>query len=150
MSITRFDPFAELTRMREELDGTLGRMFPRTRGGGGDWLPLADVTRHDGAMRIALDLPGLKPEDVKVEITDNQLCVSGERHEEHEETREGVYSRERSFGSFTRTFTLPAGTSASAIEAEFADGELRITIPLPTDTAPRTVEVKTREVATAA
>jgi HSP20 family protein len=92
-----------------------------------------------------MDLPGLKRDDVSVVVTNDVLTVSGERREEHEETRDTWYSRERAFGAFSRSVTLPPGTDPAKVVAEFEDGVLEVRIPgAHPPREPRTVEVKQR------
>jgi HSP20 family protein len=77
------------------------------------------------------DLPGLKRDDVKVELTEGLLTISGERKEEKEEKREGYYRSERSYGSFFRQIPLPEGAKTDTAKAEFNDGVLEITMQAP-------------------
>jgi HSP20 family protein len=78
-----------------------------------------------------IDLPGVKRENVTVEVTDGQLLVSGERKQEIEEKKENVYRTEREYGSFYRAVPLPEGVKPEEVKATFADGVLEVTVPLP-------------------
>jgi HSP20 family protein len=80
-------------------------------------------------------------EDVKLEIEDNVLTVSGERAAEHTEGEQGFYRLERAFGSFSRSLTLPKGVDGDAVSASFADGVLEVRIPKPAQIKPRRVEI---------
>jgi HSP20 family protein len=93
-----------------------------------DWSPEIEVRQKDGEFIVRTDLPGLKKDDVKVELTDNLLTISGERKEEKEEKREGYYRSERSYGSFYRQIPLPEGAKTDTATAEFTDGVLQITM----------------------
>ena len=84
-------------------------------------------------------------DDVKVEIDGSQLVVSGERADEHEETREGFYSRERRTGSFVRSFALPPNALDADVSAEFKDGVLRVTVPLGEERSVRQIPVRRTE-----
>src|SRR5690242_13746602 len=99
-------PFSMMRRFNDEMD----RLFRGGREGeSGMWMPSIDVREKDNQLLINADLPGLNPNDVKVEATDEGLCISGERKREHEEQREGYYRSERSYGSFCRLVPLPEG-----------------------------------------
>lgn len=111
-----------------------------------DWVPKIDVLRHNGELSIRADLPGMKKEDVKVELTDEALTLSGERKEEKEETREGFYRSERSYGSFYRFIPLPEGVKTDTATAEFHDGVLEVKMQAPkSELHGRLLEIKTPE-----
>ncbi len=108
----------------------------------GKWTPQIEVLHNNGKLTVRADLPGLTKDDVKVEITDDLLTISGERKEEKEETREGFYRSERSYGSFYRQIPLPEGAQTENAAATFANGVLEITIPAPeVATATRKIEI---------
>jgi HSP20 family protein len=102
----------------------------------GDWMPQIEVLQNNGKFMVRADLPGLTKDDVKVEITDDLLTISGERKEEKEEKREDFYRSERSYGSFYRQIPLPEGAETENAAATFANGVLEITIPAPKVAAP--------------
>ncbi|WP_374033619.1 Hsp20/alpha crystallin family protein [Bdellovibrio bacteriovorus] len=93
---------------------------------GFDFSPSVDVEEKDNAYLVSADLPGMKKEDIKVELNDNILTISGERTRETKS--EGHYS-ERSYGRFQRSFTLPVKVLTEKIEAHFEDGVLHLTLP---------------------
>ena len=148
------DPFAMLKQMTAELD----RVFDQPIGSGwwpplrrtltrqepADWVPEVDVFERDKRLVTKVDLPGMKKEDVKVEVTDGHLTISGERRSETEEKKDNVYRCERSYGSFYRAVPLPEGVKLEDVKATFADGVLEVSIPLPdkTETRPRTVPIE--------
>ena len=148
------DPFAVLRQMTSELDRVFEQPFgtafrwPSIRAiafpGGESWAPQIDVFERDNRLVTKVDLPGLKKEDVKVEITDGQLAVSGERHSETKEEKDNVYRCERSYGSFYRAVPLPDGAKLEDVKATFADGVLEVSVPLPAkaDAKPRIVAVE--------
>jgi HSP20 family protein len=108
----------------------------------GEWMPQVEVVQNNGKLTVCADLPGLTKDDVKVEITDDFLTISGERKEEKEEKREGFYRSERSYGSFYRQIPLPEGAKTENAVATFANGVLEITIPTPeVATATRKIEI---------
>jgi HSP20 family protein len=111
-----------------------------------DWVPKIEVRQHNGQMTVRADLPGLTKDDVKVEITDESLTISGERKEEKEEKREGYYRSERSYGSFYRRIPLPQGVNGDKATATFNDGVLEITMPV-TQSEPRGRRLEIKEAA---
>lgn len=126
------NPFAVMRRMSEEMDRTFGRFYGE--GGGnrsGSWLPAIDVNERDGQLQVHAELPGLKPEDVKVEVTNDALIIQGERRYEHEEGQGQSYRSERRYGQFYREIPLPEGANAEQARAQFRDGVLEINIPVP-------------------
>jgi HSP20 family protein len=97
-----------------------------------NWLPGIDVFEKDNRVVTKIDLPGLKKEDVKVEVTDGRLTISGERKTEAaEEKKENFYRCEREYGSFYRAVPLPDGVTFEDIKATFADGVLEVSFPVP-------------------
>jgi HSP20 family protein len=93
-----------------------------------EWAPAIDVVAKDGDLVLRAELPGLKQEDVDITLHDNVLTVSGERKAEQEEERSGYYVRERRYGSFSRSLTLPQGVDESKIHARYEDGVLEVTV----------------------
>lgn len=148
------DSFALLRRMTSELDkafeAPFGAGFPWPSFRGFElpervnWAPEIDVFERDNRLITKIDLPGMKKEDVKVEVTDGQLVVSGERKAETEEKKDNVYRCERSYGSFYRSVALPEGAKLEDVKASFADGVLEVSVPLPAiaETKPRTVKIE--------
>ena len=95
------------------------------------WSPAVEVRERDGKLEVVADLPGIKESDVKVEVTDEGLVIQGERKSEHEENRGGLYRSERSYGQFYRLIPLPETANIDQARAEFRNGEMRVTIPVP-------------------
>jgi len=138
-SLTRWEPFAELGELRSRFD----RMFDElTDGRQRAWTPAIDVVRDNGNLVVRADVPGIKPEEVKIEIEDDILTVSGEHEERKEEKDKHFLRRERRYGSFSRTMALPAGVDAKKIKAKTHDGVVEVTIPLPKEAGKEKVEIK--------
>ena len=135
------DAFAMLRQMTSELD----RMFEgfewpafkwpslgdRPALEAATWFPEIDVFAKDNRLVTKVDLPGLKKEDVKVEVADGWLTISGERKTESEEKKEDFYRIERQYGSFYRSVPLPDGAKLEDVKATFTDGVLEVSVPLP-------------------
>jgi HSP20 family protein len=105
------------------------------------WAPEIEVFDRAGQYVVRADLPGLKKDDVRVEVTDNALILEGERRKEHEERKEGFYRSERSYGRFSRAIPLPEGVDTEDVKAEFKDGVLEVRLP-----APRRQQQKRRQI----
>ncbi len=99
------------------------------------WNPQIDVFEKDNRLITKVDLPGLKKDDVKVEVTDGQLAISGERKTETEEKKNDFYRCEREYGSFYRAVPLPEGVKVEDVKASFADGVLEVSVPMPAKAA---------------
>jgi HSP20 family protein len=136
-TLTRWDPFAELSELRTRFD----RMFDQFDGREHVWTPTIDVVRDNGNLVIHADLPGIKPEEVKIEVEDDILTVSGEHEERKDQKDEHYVRRERRYGSFSRSMALPAGVDADKIKAKTHDGVVEVTIPLPKEAKKETVKI---------
>ena len=132
---TERDPFALLREMRTDFARFFNEgHWPTFRFGDGtetEWTPGIDVFERDHRLVTRIDLPGLKKEDIKVEVTDGHLAISGERKREEEEQGEDFYRCEREYGSFYRAVPLPEGAKLEDVKATFADGVLDVSVPLP-------------------
>jgi HSP20 family protein len=107
--------------------------------------PKIDVFERDNRLVTRVDLPGMKKEDVTVEVTDGHLTLSGERKHETEEKKENVYRSEREYGSFCRVVPLPEGVKLEDVKASFADGVLEVSVPLPAKPAAKMRKVQIEE-----
>jgi len=139
MAITRWDPFRELLSMEDELGRALGRSGDRQA-----WAPTMDVRETDDHFEVAVDLPGLEPEDVSVTFEDGVLAISGKREISTERAGDTYHRIERSYGSFARSLRLPRTADGEKIEASFDKGVLTVTVPKAEIAKPRTIEVKTK------
>jgi HSP20 family protein len=122
------NPFALMRQFTEEMDRTFGQMPAPAAAA---WRPTIEVKEKEGKLLVTAELPGVKKEDVKVNVTGDMLTVEGERKEEKEEKREGYYHSERNYGKFLRSIPLPEGAKADQAAAQFNNGILEITIPIP-------------------
>jgi HSP20 family protein len=137
-TLTRWDPFAELGELRSRFD----RMFDEWLDGRERaWTPAVDVVREDDHLVVRADLPGLKPEEVKIEVEDDILTISGEHEERKEEKDTDYVRRERRYGSFSRSMALPGGVDAKEITASTRDGVVEVTVPLPKEAIKEPVRI---------
>jgi HSP20 family protein len=133
MAIMRWDPFGEVTTMQRDVDRLLGRLGMWRPG---DelitpvaWMPRIDVKTVDHEMVVLAELPGVKQEDIDIEVTDDVLTIKGERKAETETNEAGWLIQERSYGSFERSLSLPEGVKQDKITADFHDGVLEVHVP---------------------
>lgn len=136
-----------IDRLRDEFDralhnwwsgkGELGELVSSSQ-----WQPSVDVTETDEALEVTVDLPGIKPEDIDISVTDDRLTIQGERKQETETKDKTVHRVERSYGSFFRSIALPQGTEPDKVTAESDQGVIRITLPKADQVKPKKVSVK--------
>ncbi len=147
MAIIRWEPARELQTLQHEVNRLFGTFFDTPTGGNGGpaelrrWIPAMDLTEDGERYVLHADLPGLGEDDVKVELEDNVLTISGQRHSQAEERKEGYRRVERASGSFSRSLMVPEGVDPEAIQASFDKGVLEVTIPKPPEQKPRRVAI---------
>jgi len=144
MAITlwrRRRPFEGLTRWFDDLDSWFDDDF-FTETLERKWAPAVDIEEKDGKYLLKADLPGLKKEDIHLELHDGYLTLKGERKSEHEEKKENYHRMERTYGSFQRSFRVPESVTEKDIKAKYHDGVLEMTIPAPKEEKPKAIDVK--------
>jgi HSP20 family protein len=145
MTIVRWEPLRELNSLQSEMNRLFNTVFDTPGASTGAvarrWMPAMDLVEVGDHFVLRADLPGLGEDDVNIEFEDGVLTVSGERKVEHEDTNEGYHRVERSFGSFSRSLTLPQGVDPEAVTASFDRGVLEITIPKPEQRKPRKIAI---------
>ena len=148
MYLTRWDPFRELRSIQERMNQAFGNALPALESEeegeywpAGSWAPAVDVADEGGKITVKADLPGLKKDDIKLEIRDNRLHLSGERRTESEEKKDNFYRRERTYGRFQRSFSLPASVDRTKVDARFKEGVLEIELPKREEVQPKMIEV---------
>ena len=107
-----------------------------------DWAPSVDVAEDDKEYRISADAPGVKREDLKVNVEEGVLTIAGERKSEKEEKGKKFHKVERSYGSFSRSFTLPEDAEEDKLSAEFKEGVLTVHLPKTANLKPKSKEIK--------
>ncbi|MBZ0118255.1 MAG: Hsp20/alpha crystallin family protein [Sandaracinaceae bacterium] len=133
--LTRWDPFAEMSRLQDNLNRTWGE--PRMV-----FQPSVDIFEEPEAIVLKAEVPGMKSEDVHVHVENNVLTLRGERKLEHEEKKEGYHRIERAYGSFSRSFALPKSVDAENIAAELKDGVLTLRLPKRAAPEKRRIEIR--------
>jgi HSP20 family protein len=138
------------------LDGTtlerrIGRLFNEAFGNldwqyrdsaGASWVPSVDILEQPDSIRIMAEVPGVKPENVKISLENNVLTIHGSKEQVAEERTERVHRYERTYGTFERSFTLPATVDANAIKATYEHGVLTVTLPKVEKAKPRQIDVQ--------
>lgn len=136
--VLSLSPFGLMSRMMEDMDQLFtdfagGGLGLRGRGApeGGLWSPQVDVLERDGNLLVRADLPGMKQEDIRVEVLEDLLVIEGERAFEQEGEEDGIWSMERGSGSFRRAIPLPEGIETETAQAHFENGVLEVSLKLP-------------------
>jgi len=140
-SITRWDPFRGLSALQDEMN----RLFESKANASGSnltaWAPVVDVYETENELVIKADLPDLSENDIDLRVENNMLTIRGER--KYDETvKEDNYLRvERSYGAFSRSFSLPNTVNTEAIQASYKNGVLKVELPKRAETKPKQVKV---------
>lgn len=140
-AVVRWEPYRDVTALRDEMNRLFSRTVGDVRGGASAWTPAMDVFDHEDAIVLKVELPGLTPEDIHIEVDDNVLTLRGERHF-NEDVDEGRYYRlERAYGEFQRSLTLPQAVKTDEITAHADDGVLEVRVPKAEEVKPRRIAV---------
>ena len=146
--LTRWSPWKELEDMEKRLSTLFGRAPVATDGEKKEaifvaqWSPLVDITEDDKEYVVKAEIPEMKKEDIKINVHDDVLTVSGERRYEKEEKGKKFHRVERAYGSFMRSFALPEDADGSKISAEYKDGMLKVHLPKSEQAKKKAIEVK--------
>ncbi len=143
------DPFSELRNLQDDFNRIFGSAVPQLFGNeegllGGAWAPGVDIYEDQNAIMLEADLPGLKPGDFNLSIENYKLTLTGERKFEREKKSDNWHRVERSYGSFTRAFSLPSTVNVDEVNAEFKDGVLRVTLPKREEVKARQIQVQVK------
>ncbi len=148
MNIVRWQPFPELMSLRQAMDRLVGDNFisnVRPLGiFGGDMATLIDMYQTDTDVVVKTALPGVKPEEIDVTITDNTLAIKGKTKTEEEIKAKDYFYKERRYGTFNRLVSLPHGLNTDKVKTNFEDGILTLTLPKSKQIKPNRIKVKTR------
>ena len=143
-TLTRWEPFREMASLRRAMDRMFDDTFefPRVWEREATWGPALDVVEKEDSYIVKASVPGVAPEDVEITLTDNVLTIKGETKEEKEDKQENYHLRERHYGSFVRSITLPATVNADKVEAVNEHGVLTLTLPKSEAVKPKKITVK--------
>ena len=146
--LSRWSPWKELQEMEKRLATLFGHHPIGTTGEKNEalsvteWSPLVDITEDEKEYVVKAEIPEMKKEDIKINVHDDVLTVSGERKYEKDDKGKKVHRVERAYGSFMRRFTLPENADGSKISAEYKDGVLKIHLPKSEQAKKRAIDVK--------
>jgi len=145
MNIVRFDPFREMAALQERVNRAFSDMSRRndddltTRG---SWVPAVDIYQTDNhTLVLKVELPDVVREAIDLRVENDTLTITGQKQRDETVKEEQYHRIERTFGTFSRTFTLPPTVDAGKIGAEFRNGVLTVTLPLREDAKPRQIQV---------
>ena len=144
MAYTRWDPFRNLLCIQTERNKLFDeneQVFLGVPGRGSSWTPSVDIHETEESFVLSVDLPGVKKEDVTLEVKDSILSIGGERRQEKEVTEKSAHRIERRYGKFSRVFNIPSNVDASRVKAAYKDGVLQVTLPKVEDAKPRQIEI---------
>jgi HSP20 family protein len=145
--------FLTTRNSNHEISNRISRLLSDALGGGGldwqyrdsvsaAWVPPVDIFEDKDAIRITAEVPGVRPQDVKISLEGNTLTVHGQKLQEAEQQSERVHRYERTYGEFERTFSLPTSVDAGKISASYEHGILTITLPKAEQARPRQIQVE--------
>ncbi|HMU56309.1 MAG TPA: Hsp20/alpha crystallin family protein [Nitrospira sp.] len=146
--ITRWNPLRDWEEMEKRLSNVIERAIGVPNGekkeaiSVAEWSPVVDITEDEKEYVIKAEIPEMKKEEIKINVHDDVLSVSGERKYEQEEKGKKYHRVERSYGSFMRSFTLPEDADGSKIAAEYKDGVLKLHLPKTDKAKSKAVEIK--------
>jgi HSP20 family protein len=149
MAIERWHPFTELMSLRQAMDRLFEDSFVRpsrvlsTLGEAGT--PTLDIYQTPNEVVVKATLPGLKTEDVSIDVTGETLTIKGESKAQQEIKKEDYLYQERRYGTFSRSVVLPSGLKTDKTEATMEDGVLTLTIPKAEEVKPKKISVKAKE-----
>lgn len=141
----RWDPFEEMTTLRNRMDRLWSRMSAEDTAAIADWSPVSDVIESKDEIVIKTELPGIDEKNVDVQIESGVLTIKGERNAEKETEEKGFRRVERSYGSFLRTFALPPSVEPEKVSASFTNGLLEVHLPKKEGAKPRSIKVDVKK-----
>lgn len=145
MSIVKYDPFRELRSLQDEMTrlftGVMPANFNREEMTHGAWAPSVDIYEDKERLILEAELPGMNRDDFEISVENNVITLKGERKFEKKTEGDNYHRVERSYGTFTRSFTLPQTVTAEGAAADFENGVLRVSLPKREETKARRIEI---------
>lgn len=145
MNIVKYDPFRELRSLQDEMTRLFTGVMPasgnREEMTHGAWAPSVDIYEDKDRLILEAELPGMSREDFEISVENNVITLRGERKFEKKTEGDNYHRVERSYGSFTRSFTLPQTVTADGATADFDNGVLRVSLPKREETKARRIEI---------
>jgi len=145
MAIVRWEPFRDLMATQRDFDRLFREAFSPALGEGEvstrTWAPPVDIYENGDSLVLKAEVPGINPDDVEIRVEDNHLYLKGERKFEKEVKEQNYHRVERSYGTFTRTFTLPNTIDSDKVSANYKDGVLTLTMPKKEEAKPKTIKI---------
>ncbi|MBN2468948.1 MAG: Hsp20/alpha crystallin family protein [Deltaproteobacteria bacterium] len=145
-----WDPFQEMVGMRDRIDRLFDEYFGRFPAAGEEipertWAPPVDVHEEKDTIVVKAELPEMKKDEISIEVRDNILTLSGERKREEKVKKENYHRIERSYGKFSRSFSLPDSVKVDKVKAQYKDGVLEITLPKAEAAKPTAIPIKVEQ-----
>ncbi len=151
MAIVRFEPFSGAIAAQNQFERFLREAFSPAFGEGEastrTWAPPVDIYENGDNLELKAELPGVNPDEVEIRVEDNTLYLKGERKFEKEVKEQSYHRVERTYGTFTRTFSLPNSIDADKVTASYKDGVLTLTMPKKEEAKPKTIKINVSKAA---
>ncbi len=146
MALIRWDPFREMSSLQERMNRLMSDYRTRSPFGEeemaqGAWIPAVDIYETKESIVLNVELPGVTKDDISLEVKDSTLTIRGEKKLEKDVKEENFHRMERTYGAFTRAFTLPSTVQQDKVKAKFRDGILEIHLPKAEEAKPKQIKV---------
>lgn len=135
-------PWAGFGDLEQQLERLINANSAPQQSQGANWMPAVDIHESEDAYTLVADLPGMKKEDISVNVVEDRVTLKGSRKREERHEEKGYRRYERAEGTFERSFRINGGVDAAKVEATFENGVLKVKLPKPEETKPRQIEVK--------
>jgi HSP20 family protein len=140
-TLVRWEPFRELATLQTEMSRLMNGLFEGSGRETQSWVPAVDVWETEQELVYAFDVPGVREEEISIELHDDTLTVTAQRDRTEERAEDGYVRFERRFGTFSRAVGVPQGVSEESIKADYKDGVLEIRVAKPEETKPRRIQI---------
>ena len=146
MTLMRTNPWTAVPTLQNRVNRLFDDMFPEIREGVDtglmEWRPMVDTYEKDDAIIVNAELPGVKKDDISIDVKNNILTISGERKDEEDVNEDNFFRKERFYGKFQRSFTLPENVDPDQVDAAYKDGVLEVKIPKTEESSAKKIEIK--------